>query len=247
MQNTTSLSVPIFPCDALGCGGGLYATGQSATISVVGSSHVFDNPSGPGVRVDAEGSVTVNGDGVEIYGNAAGVAVGGVGSTAFVHGGTIRNNDGPSLRATSGARIDVLRPLVWGGGTGSLAATPVYPVRLYDNQGGLYATGTGKQVGGVISSETAFNCTQSPCPTQPIGHHDFQRNNGTTTDTVFDASAHAGSQVLATYNYWGTSNRALVQTDDDGSSLVSIDPILQTAPSAGASGSSGRGTWPNSA
>ena len=207
-------------------GAGVYVSGASASATIRGETEIFSNASGPGLRVDAGGLVTVDGDDVQIYGNAEGVVATGSGSRAQVHGGLIRNNAGPGLRATSGARIDVLRAI--GGGSSSLTSTSTDPVRLTSNTGGLYATGTGKQAGGVVNTEAPFVCVQAPCPV--TGQHDFRTNN---LGPAFDASARSGSQVLATYNYWGTSIRANIQTDEDSSSVVSIDPILTAPPSAG--------------
>ncbi len=207
-------------------GAGVYVSGKGASASITGTTEIFSNASGPGVRVDAGGSVTVAGDDVQIYGNAEGVVATGSGSRAYVSGGLIRSNAGPGLRATSGARIDVLR--VIGGGSGSLIATSTRAARLTSNAGGLYATG-GKQAGGVVNSEAPYVCVQAPCPV--TGQHEFRLNN---LGPAFDALAYSGSQVLATHNFWGTSDRTAIQTDTLGASVVSIDPILTDPPASGA-------------
>ncbi len=211
-------------------GAGLYVTGKDAHGTVTGATQVFNNTAGPGIRVDAGGSVQVDGDGVQIFGNAEGILASGSGSLATVNGALIRDNSGPGVRATAGARADVLRFLPPGGGTSSFVATSTQAIRLARNIGGLYASGTGKQPGGVVSTEAAYNCVQAPCSPPPLGQNSFVNNN---SGAAFDASARMSSQVLATYNFWGTDQRSLIEVEEDGSSDVQIDPILTAAPGGG--------------
>ena len=167
-------------------GNGVYVTGGSASAAISGVTDISLNASGAGVRVDAGGTVTVDGDGVQIHDNTEGIVASGAGTLANVYGGRIRDNlGGPGLRATSGARIEVLRlPPGGGGGTESFSSSSSQPVRLERNIGGLYATGTGKMVGGVIATETTFECVQEPCPPSPLGQHSFVDNN---SGAAFDA------------------------------------------------------------
>ena len=211
-------------------GAGLYVTGKNAFGYVTSATQVFDNAAGPGIRVDAGGAVQVDGDEVQIYGNAEGILASGSGSLATVTGGQIHHNTGPGVRATTGARADVLHFLLpSGGGTPSVETTSTLPIRLTLNAGGLYASGTGRQPGGVVSTEANYVCKKPPCYS-PVGQNDFRQNN---FGAAYDASARMGSQILATYNYWGTTNPDSVQVEEDGSSDVLIDPILTAAPDGG--------------
>ncbi len=219
-------------------GAGLHVTGTNSFAVVRGATQLFDN-AGAGIRLDAGGTVTVDGDNVQIYDNAEGVLASGSGSHATIYGALIRNNAGPGVRATAGGRVDLLRLPAGGGGTTSFTSSSAQAIRLDNNAGGLYATGTGKQPGGVISTEQAFNCVQEPCPPGPLGQNSLTNNNA---GDAYDVSALMGARVRATYNYWGTNLIGLVQVQADDPKMVQIDPILELPPSGSSAASRAGGS-----
>ncbi len=212
-----------------GGGAGLLVTGAGATASVGGMTIIRDNTAGPGVSASWGGRVTVDSDGVRITRNAGGILATGTGARALVLEGRILNNTGPGLRATSGARLDVLRD----DASGTTSLTSNDPVQVFDNVGGLYAEPTGSQGGAVVSSGGDFVCVQEPCPS--IGGHDFRRNTQPAPGggLVYDALARGSSQVIASRNYWDGRTSAQVITLADKSSSVDVSNALASPPSVG--------------
>ncbi len=223
---------------------GKAVSGKRSTAHITGESRIYNNASGPSVRADAGAQVTIDSDDVEIYDNGAGIVATGTGSSVLVLGGFVHNNDGPGLRASSGAGIDVLRDA--GGGVSSFAATE-QAVRVWNNIGGLYATAgglsfgfSGMQGGGVVWTGD-YVCVKAPCAS--IGGHDFRQNTQPAPGggPVYDALATGGSRVTASQNYWDgrTEEQVLLTSLADESSKIDVSDPLLTPPSVGG-GASGR-------
>lgn len=213
-----------------GGGAGLVVIGYDASASLVGTTLIIDNTTGPGVQVWPGGEVAVESNDVRIMGNAGGIFATGAGAHVLVLEGEVSDNTGPGLHASSGGRIDVLRD----DGSGTTSLTSNDPVHVLRNAGGLYAEETGKQGGAVISSGDAV-CVQEPCTS--IGGHDFSFNTqpSPSGDPVYDALARGASQVLASNNYWDGRTTAQVRSTSraDSSSFVDVSNAVLSPPSAG--------------
>ena len=199
--------------------GGIYATGSSTDVVVMGGSLLRDHADGYGLVASAGADVLVAGDDVDITGNAGGVSASGVGSTVTISGGRIEGNLGRGASAYSGGTVEMLRGYTPGGGI----PAGTQEIRMLTNNGGLIG-----ETGGLLTTDGQDN--------------NFRDNGDLGGD--YDAYAFEFTTVDAERAWWGHTSRSLVHTAAVEYSTLDIDPILTGPPgglSAKQSGSSPSG------